>query len=111
VRFLADFNIGRAVADYLLQAGHDTVFVGDADPRMSDVDILLWAVRERRIVVTMDADFGELVHGGGNPSSVLRLSGIARSRLQTRKSAPKEVFGGGIGNQRLHTIPPEQETV
>ncbi len=81
MRFLVDFNVGRAVADDLCQAGHDAVFVGDTDPRMSDADILLWAVRERRIVVTMDADFGELVYHSGHPHSgvlFLRMPGARR---------------------------------
>ena len=81
MRFLVDFNVGRTVADYLRQAGHDTVFVGDADPCMSDVEILLWAVREHRIVVTMDTDFGELVYHSGYPHSgvlLLRMPGARR---------------------------------
>jgi len=79
---LVDFNVGRAVADYLRQTDHDTAFVGDVDPRMDDVDILLWAVRERRIVVTMDTDFGELVYHSGRSHSgvlLLRLPGATRN--------------------------------
>ncbi|MEE8391224.1 MAG: DUF5615 family PIN-like protein [Anaerolineae bacterium] len=81
MRFLVDLNVGCAVADYLRQAGYNTSFVGDADPRMSDADILLWAVREQRIVVTMDADFGELVYHSGHPHSgvlFLRMHGVRR---------------------------------
>jgi predicted nuclease of predicted toxin-antitoxin system len=81
MRFVVDFNVGRAVAGYLKQAGYDTSFVGDVDPRMSDADILLWAVREQRIVVTMDADFGEMVYRSGHPHSgviFLRMSGARR---------------------------------
>ena len=81
MHFLIDFNVGRSVADELRQAGHDAAFVGDVDPRMSDVDILLWAVRENRIVVTMDADFGELVyHSGHSHAGVLflRMPGARR---------------------------------
>ena len=86
MRFLVDFNIGRAVVDYLRQAGHDTASVGDADPRMSDVSILLWAVREQRIVVTMDTDFGELVYHSGHSHSgvlLLRMPG-ARREMKVR---------------------------
>jgi hypothetical protein len=36
VHFLVDFNVGRSVVDDLRQAGYDTAFVGDVDPRMSD---------------------------------------------------------------------------
>lgn len=81
MRFLVDFNVGRAVADYLRHAGYDTAFVGDTDPRMSDAEILLWAVREHRVVVTMDADFGELVYHSGHPHTgvlFLRMPGARR---------------------------------
>ena len=81
MRFLVDFNVGRAVADYLRQAGHDVASVGDVDPRMSDADILLWAVREQRIVVTMDTDFGELVYHSGHAHAgviLLRMPGAGR---------------------------------
>jgi predicted nuclease of predicted toxin-antitoxin system len=56
LRFLVDFNVGQAVSEYLRTAGYDVSFVGELDPRMDDVDILDLAVREGRIVVTMDTD-------------------------------------------------------
>jgi predicted nuclease of predicted toxin-antitoxin system len=84
VRFLVDYNVGRAVVDFLRQASYDTAFVGDVDPRMSDADILLWAVREQRIVVTMDADFGELVYHSGHPHVGVLFLRMPSARRDTK---------------------------
>ena len=77
-RFLIDLNVGEAVANAIRQAGHDTFFVGNADPRMGDVDILRLAVHQRRIIITLDSDFGELVYHSGEPHNgvlLLRMPG------------------------------------
>ena len=81
MRFLVDFNVGRAVANYLRQSGYDVTSVGDVDPRMNDAGILLWAVREQRVVLTMDTDFGELVYHSGHAHAgviLLRMPGARR---------------------------------
>jgi len=83
LRFLVDFNVGQAVTEYLRMAGYDVSFVGELDPRMDDVDILALAVREGRIVVTMDTDFGKLVYHAGRPHAgilLLRMPGAQRKQ-------------------------------
>src|SRR2546425_1600295 len=74
MKLLVDVGVGVAVADWMAAAGHDILFVRDLDPRMADDEILALAVRDRRLVVTMDKDFGELVyHAGGAHCGVLLL--------------------------------------
>lgn len=58
LRLLIDHNVGRGVAMALREAGYDAVFAGDVDPHLSDAVILGWAVREGRLIVTQDNDFG-----------------------------------------------------
>jgi predicted nuclease of predicted toxin-antitoxin system len=73
---LTDVGVGRGVEEWLRSAGYDVKAVRDLDPRMSDDDILAWAVREQRLVVTMDKDFGEMVYRSGQPHAgvfLLRL--------------------------------------
>jgi predicted nuclease of predicted toxin-antitoxin system len=58
MRFLANENFpGRAVTA-LAAAGHDVVWVTVAAPGMSDADVLAWAARDERILLTFDKDFG-----------------------------------------------------
>jgi len=69
MRFLANENFpGDAVAA-LRAAGHDVAWVRTDDPGGSDRDILAWAVREDRVLLTFDKDFGELAWGAGLPAA------------------------------------------
>ncbi|HEY3909861.1 MAG TPA: DUF5615 family PIN-like protein [Stellaceae bacterium] len=60
MRFLADENVPAAGVRALEAAGHDVVWVRLASPGISDADVLAWAIREHRILLTFDKDFGEL---------------------------------------------------
>jgi predicted nuclease of predicted toxin-antitoxin system len=68
MKFLVDVNASGAVARWLLEMGHDVEQVAAKDPRMRDEDILSWAVREGRIIVTTDQDFEAMIwRQGKNP--------------------------------------------
>lgn len=84
MKVLVDVSAGQSVADALRALGHDVVFVRDHGPQMPDDDILMWAVREQRLVVTMDKDFGELVFRSG-----LVHSGVLLLRLEAARNAEK----------------------
>ena len=80
MNFLLDVNASGAVANWLIHLGHGVVEVGQKDPRMSDNDILSWAVRERRIIVTTDNDFEEIIwRQSKSHCGVLRLENLPRS--------------------------------
>ena len=80
MNFLLDVNASGAVASWLIQLGHGVVEVGQKDPRMSDNEILSWAVRESRIIVTTDNDFEEMIWRQGKPHcGILRLENLPRS--------------------------------
>ena len=82
--FLLDVNASGAVARCLIDRGHDVAEVGQTDPRMSDDKILTWAVRERRIIVTTDNDFEEMIYRQGKlHCGVLRLENLPRSERMT----------------------------
>ena len=44
---LVDVGVGRAVEQWLRDAGYDIQAVREVDPRLSDTEILAWAVREQ----------------------------------------------------------------
>lgn len=80
MNFLLDVNASGVLAEWLLERGHDIAEVGRKDPRMSDDEILDWAVRESRIIVTTDNDFEEMIWRQGRPHcGVLRLENLPRS--------------------------------
>ena len=45
----------------LTDLGHDVLSVSERNPRATDESVLAWANRERRVLITEDKDFGELV--------------------------------------------------
>ncbi len=82
--FLLDVNASGVVARWLIEQGHNVTQVSEKDPRMSDDAILDWAVRERRIIVTTDTDFEQMIWREGKPHcGVLRLENLPRSRRES----------------------------
>jgi len=80
MNFLLDVNASGALAHWLLDHGHDVHLVEEVDPRMGDGKVLEWARQERRILITTDQDFEEMIwrekreHAG-----VLRLGNLPRA--------------------------------
>lgn len=60
MRLLANENIPSVVVIALRAVGHDVAWVRVDAPGSSDADVLARAVRELRILLTFDKDFGAL---------------------------------------------------
>lgn len=91
MRFLADMGVSHGVATWLQDQGHDVVPLRDIGlQRMPNGDIFAKAVQERRIVLTFDLDFGEIVahaHGEIVSVSVFRLNNTATAFVMERLGA------------------------
>ncbi len=59
MRLLADENISGAVVAALREDGHDVAWVRTDAPGSDDGTVLQRAIREKRIILTFDKDFGE----------------------------------------------------
>ena len=80
MNFLLDVNASGALASWLIELGHDVIQVSEKNLRMSDDEILSWAVREQRIIVMTDNDFEEMIwRQGKSHCGVLRLENVPRS--------------------------------
>jgi predicted nuclease of predicted toxin-antitoxin system len=84
LKFLVDVGVGKKVEEYLLEKKYDTKAVRLLDPRMPDQEIIRLAALEKRIVITMDKDFGELVYHSG-----LDHCGILLLRLEDATGSEK----------------------
>jgi predicted nuclease of predicted toxin-antitoxin system len=87
MRFLADESCDFRVVRALRAAGHDVIAVIEVAPGADDAVILEMAVRERRIFLTEDRDFGQLVYAAGKPAPgvvLLRFPSTARANLPAR---------------------------
>lgn len=68
MRFLIDADCPRALGAALAGAGHDVVDIRDRQPDAADDAIYALIQRERRILVTRDTDFGNLLRYPPTPS-------------------------------------------
>ena len=62
MKFVADENLDRQIAERLRQEGHVVWYVAEMDPGVSDQEVLTLANNEEAILLTADKDFGELVY-------------------------------------------------
>lgn len=69
MRFLANENFPGAAVKILQAAGHDIAWVLTAAPGISDPEVLAWAIRDGRILLTFDKDFGELARASDLPAA------------------------------------------
>ena len=69
MRFLANENFPGTAVVALLDAGHDVAWVRRDDPALKYPHVLAWAIREHRILVTFDKDFGELACRAALPAA------------------------------------------
>jgi predicted nuclease of predicted toxin-antitoxin system len=86
MRFLADESCDFAVVRSLRDAGHDVVAVAEFLRGASDGEVIDFAVSERRIVITEDKDFGQLVFAAARANSgvvFVRFPVAARDALAT----------------------------
>jgi predicted nuclease of predicted toxin-antitoxin system len=74
MRFLANENFPGAAVKALEALGHNVVWVRVAAPGATDPDVLAWAAREERILLTFDKDFGELARGSTRCHSTARFN-------------------------------------
>ena len=81
MRFLIDRCAGHRLAVGLRQHGHDVVEATQLGPDPGDRSLLEQALREQRVLVTIDTDFGQLVFQEGLPhGGLLRLPDVPPDR-------------------------------
>jgi predicted nuclease of predicted toxin-antitoxin system len=70
VKFLADENFPMDSFRLLQASGYDVLAISEASPSIEDDLVLAQAVREERIILTFDRDYGELIYLIGQPAPV-----------------------------------------
>src|SRR5687767_14463318 len=118
MRILADENMARDIVAWLRGCGHDVLFAAEVNPGADDKDWTNRAERERRVILTSDKDFGELVFRDGLSSHgvvLLRLEDHMVSEILARLQSVWSVIeanpsGGFIviteNKIRVRTLPP-----
>lgn len=68
MKFVADESCARPVILALREAGHDVIAIAEIAKGATDEKVLERALREMRVLITEDRDFGELVYARGRSS-------------------------------------------
>jgi predicted nuclease of predicted toxin-antitoxin system len=61
IKFFADVNVEKPLVDFLSKQGYDIKWVPDYNCEMADEDLMRLAEEEKRILITNDKDFGDLI--------------------------------------------------
>lgn len=78
MRLLADENIPLDSVRALRSAGHDVYSASEVGPGAADLSHVERAIREDRLIVTFDRDFGEIaVRGPNKPEAGVLLLRLA----------------------------------
>jgi predicted nuclease of predicted toxin-antitoxin system len=86
-RFLADESCDFAVVRALREAAFDAVAVVEHSPGATDDQVIALSVKEQRVPLTEDKDFGQLVFAANRESAgvvFIRFPAGARGALGTR---------------------------
>lgn len=73
MRFLADESCDSDLIRLLRKSGHDILAIAEISPRAEDTDVIERAVRDERVLLTEDKDFGQLVFAHGKEVRVVFL--------------------------------------
>ena len=84
MNFLADESCAGPVIRALREAGHDVVAIAEVAKGATDEQVLKRAVNEKRVLITEDRDFGELVYARGRSSA-----GVILVRFHSRAGRAK----------------------
>lgn len=91
MRFICDMPVSLSVSQWLTGRNHDSVHVKDLGMKKAvDREIVEKAEKEKRVVITCDLDFGDIMAASGEtaPSVIIfRLSNSTASNMISRLAA------------------------
>lgn len=68
MKFLADECCDYSMVQHLRNEGHRVDYIQENNPGVTDIEVLKSAFREKRVLITEDKDFGELVYRFKKPA-------------------------------------------
>ena len=105
MRFLVDRCAGRRLAEWLRDAEHDIIEARLLGPDPGDRTLLELAAADNRILVTIDTDFGELIHLHGIPhAGLIRLPDVPAEQRIALLSELIERHRQALETQAIVTI-------
>ena len=62
VKLLANENFPKASVLLLRELGYDIISIGEDNPSITDESVMVIAENEKRLIITFDRDYGELIY-------------------------------------------------
>jgi predicted nuclease of predicted toxin-antitoxin system len=106
IPFLIDEGCDAIIVRTLRKLGYDVTFVAEVSPGKPDIDILAWGNRERRVIMTEDRDFCELVFRDEKPTF-----GIVLVRISDENRLMKAIQITELVNSHADELPSAMTTV
>lgn len=110
-KFLVDVGVGNIMEDWLEQQEFDVQTVRRLNPKMTDIDILNLASKEKRIVITMDKDFGELIFASKKKHAGVLLLRLDDAASDQKLTVVKEIFTKHLKQLANHFCVYQNETL
>ena len=86
MKFLLDENVDVRLLNYLQSLGHDVTAIARDHPQsLADSEVLEVARGEHRVLITNDADFGELVFRQRLPHSGVILFRLSTEAIEVKR--------------------------
>lgn len=105
MRFLVDRCVGRRTVEWLRAEGHDAVAAADLGSDPGDRELLRRASEERRILITMDKDFGAFVFSEKlSHAGIIRLPDIPVAERLPLLSTVLIAHGGELAKAAIVTV-------
>jgi predicted nuclease of predicted toxin-antitoxin system len=95
VRLISDENVPRPLVNALREDGHDVLSGLEELRSQTDAIVLGRAVKEGRVLITFDRDFGEMIFARGfaPPPGIIFVREIPRSLVATIEAVRAVVNG------------------
>lgn len=98
--FVADESCVELVVRALRDAGHNVIAIAEVAKGATDEQVLAYSLDQKRVLITEDRDFGELVYVRGRPTAGIILLRFPSSARIAKPVAVVEAVGK-LGS-RLH---------
>jgi len=104
MRFLADESCDFSVVRALRAEGHDIVAIAEISPREEDDDVRERALKDDRLLITEDKDFGQLVYADMRSTGWSNLYPFSRARAteSSRDSCGTSPTTWGKSHRKLY---------
>jgi predicted nuclease of predicted toxin-antitoxin system len=108
LRFILDMGIAQSVALWLKSQGYEAIHLNDENLyKLPDISILEKAINEKRIIITTDMDFGQLLafHRSWHASVIqFRTSDFTPGNIRAKLVSLFENFSDQLDGDFIITI-------